>query len=102
MSLERIFSELDSRKFQFVIDGRKYELPHLNTMKKELHSINEMYSKSGELSEVEIMFLLFAASREPFARIYKKCKLKDLKVIFKQWFVWSGFSLEKLYGLGKS
>lgn len=102
MSIERIFSELNSRNFKFIANGRPFELPHLNTMKKEIidaYNNTDYRNAAGEVVKYSVMMHLFNSSgNAAFIQELRKLPLREADRIFLAWWDWSGIELGKYYG----
>lgn len=96
MQKDRIFMELKSREFQFVANGVKYKLPHLNQMKGAVLEARERVSH-GEMTQVGLIYYMFEASgNTKWAKDCGKLTFRQLKEIFDKWFEWSGVSFLKV------
>lgn len=102
MSVDRIFAELNSRQFKFVVDGQAFELPHLNTMKVALRDVHAMAGDSKRFSDIKAIFFLFdAAGNARWSARMREMSFGDVKKIYEAWFEWSGFTLGKSSGRGR-
>lgn len=101
MSLDRIFSELQSRSFRVRINGKNIDLPHLNTMKPAIYDayMNPENINGDTLIKVLFAWELFRASGSPaFIRELDTLSKKDAMKIFDAWWEWSGVDLGKYLG----
>lgn len=97
MSIDRIFAELQSRRFKFVVNGENFSLPHLSSLKSELQEIPSL----SDASITKVARLLFKNEGEHFQEMWMELSMRDLKKLIEEWGKWSGFSLGKSYGRGK-
>lgn len=100
MSIDRIFSELNSRQFKFIVDGKQYELPHLNSLKSVINEAYGLVDENGNISNDRLMIFLFNNSGNlQWATKMRTVKIREARVIYAAWQDWSGFEMGKLFGV---
>jgi hypothetical protein len=100
MSIDRIFAELNSRQFRFVVDGKQYELPHLNSLKSVINEAYGLLDENGNVANDRLMIFLFNNSGNlQWATKLRTVKIKEARVIYAAWQEWSGFELGKYFGV---
>jgi hypothetical protein len=100
MSIDRIFSELNSRQFKFIVDGEAFELPHMNSMKSVIQEAYGMLDENGNIANDRLMIFLFTnAGNLKWATKLKTIKIKEARKIYTAWQEWSGFELGKYLGV---
>jgi hypothetical protein len=99
MTIDRIFNELASREFKFIVNGTSYALPHLNSMKPAvLAAFSNPANKDNNGDVIEIMIaqeIFDATGNAKFIKDRQYFTLKETNRLFRDWWKWSGVDMGK-------